>query len=81
MSALHKYYFNAFNSMAADKVISLLANFNVIFYAAININNYKSHQMRIQIQSMDLMLSFQEMHYWQEIYFIVIQSFQWDYYL
>lgn len=79
MSALHKCYFNAFNSMEADKVISLLADFNVIFYAAININNYKSHQMRIQIQSMDLMLSFQEMHCWQEIYFILIHSFHWNY--
>lgn len=57
----------------------VLADFNVIFCTGININNYKSHQMCTQIQSIALMFSFQEMICMQEIYFIL--PFQWDYYL
>lgn len=61
--------------MKADR--NVRANFNVIYPAAININNYKRHQMCIQIQSIALMLVFQEMYCRQEIYFIL--SFKLDY--
>lgn len=82
MSALHKYtlmLLTAWQQTECNFTACVLANFNVIFCTAININNYKSHQMCIQIQSIALILSFQEMHCRQEIYFIL--SSEWDYYL
>lgn len=82
MSALHKYtlmLLTEWQQAESDFTACVLADFNVIFCSAININNYKRHQMCIQIQSIALMLSFQEMHCRQEIYFIL--SFEWDDYL
>lgn len=69
----------AWQQTESNFTASVLGDFDVIFCAAINTNNYKSHQMCIQIQSIAFMLSFQEMHCRQAMDFIL--SFEWDYYL
>lgn len=82
MSALHEYtlmLLTAWLQTESNFPACVLAHFIVLFCSAININNYKSHQMCTQMQSIAVMLSSQEMHCRQEIYFIL--SFEWDYYL
>lgn len=64
MSALYKYtlmLLTGWQQTESNFNACALANFNVIICTAININNYKSHQMCIQIQSIAFMLSLQEM--------------------